>query len=66
MCINLGIGLVTPPVGTILYIMSGITKAPVDELVPAMLPYIAAMVLVLLVLLVFPQLTLFVPQLAMG
>lgn len=66
MCINLGIGLVTPPVGTILYIMSGITKSPIDELIPAMLPYIAAMVVVLLVLLAFPPLVTLVPRLLMG
>ncbi|MGE5553030.1 MAG: TRAP transporter large permease [Betaproteobacteria bacterium] len=66
MCINLGIGLVTPPVGTILYIMSGLTKSPVDELVPAMLPYIAAMVVVLLILLLFPPLVTLVPTALMG
>jgi TRAP-type C4-dicarboxylate transport system permease large subunit len=66
MCINLGIGLVTPPVGTILYIMAGITKEPLDKLIPSFVPYIIVMVIGLVLLLLFPPLTTFLPGLFLG
>lgn len=66
MCINLGIGLVTPPVGTILYIMAGITKEPLDRLIPSFVPYIIVMVIGLVLLLLFPPLTTFLPTLFLG
>lgn len=66
MCINLGIGLVTPPVGTILYIMSGITKSNLDELIHSTVPYIAVMLIGLLILLLFPGIVTFLPNLLLG
>jgi len=66
MCINLGIGLVTPPVGTILYIMAGVTKEPLDRLIPSFVPYIIVMVIGLVLLLLCPPLTTFLPSLLLG
>lgn len=65
MCINLGIGLVTPPVGTILYIVSGIARVSLEEMLANIWPYLVAMVIVLVILLVCPQLITFIPGVCM-
>jgi TRAP-type C4-dicarboxylate transport system permease large subunit len=65
MCINLGIGLVTPPVGTILYIVSGIARVSLEEMLANIWPYLVAMVIVLVILLVCPQLVTFIPGVCM-
>jgi len=62
MVINLGIGLVTPPVGTILYISCGIAKVSLERITKAMLPFLATQVAVLLLIILFPQLVLWIPN----
>jgi len=62
MVINLGIGLVTPPVGTILYISCGIAKISLERITKAMLPFLATQVAVLLLITLFPQLVLWIPN----
>lgn len=62
MVINLGIGLVTPPVGTILYISCGIAKISLEDITKAMLPFLAVQVAVLLLIITFPQLVLWIPS----
>lgn len=63
MVINLGIGLVTPPVGTILYIACGIAKINLEQITKAMLPFLATQVAVLILIILFPQLVLWIPSL---
>jgi tripartite ATP-independent transporter DctM subunit len=63
MCVNLGIGLVTPPVGTILYIVSGVAKVSLEEIIKSIWPYLIVMVIILLILLVFPQIVTCIPHL---
>jgi tripartite ATP-independent transporter DctM subunit len=63
MVINLGIGLVTPPVGTILYIACGIAKISIERITKAMLPFLATQVVVLMLIIIFPQLVLWIPSL---
>ncbi|AOY78312.1 L-dehydroascorbate transporter large permease subunit [Clostridium formicaceticum] len=62
MVINLGIGLVTPPVGTILYISCGIAKISLERITKAMLPFLATQVAILLLIILFPQLVLWIPN----
>lgn len=62
MVINLGIGLVTPPVGTILYISCGIAKISLERITKAMLPFLATQVAILLLIIIFPQLVLWIPN----
>ncbi|AKL94162.1 TRAP transporter large permease protein [Clostridium aceticum] len=62
MVINLGIGLVTPPVGTILYISCGIAKISLEKITKAMLPFLATQVAILLLIILFPQLVLWIPN----
>ncbi|TCP99823.1 TRAP transporter large permease [Serpentinicella alkaliphila] len=62
MVINLGIGLVTPPVGTILYISCGIAKISLERIVKAMMPFLVTQVAILLIIIIFPQLVLWIPN----
>lgn len=54
--INNAIGLITPPVGTVLNVVSGITKVKMDGLIRGVWPFLLAQLLVLLALILFPQL----------
>jgi TRAP-type transport system large permease protein len=53
--INNSIGLVTPPVGTILNVVAGVGRMKMDEVTRGVLPFMAAQVVVLFVMVLFPQ-----------
>ncbi|MGB3955741.1 MAG: TRAP transporter large permease [Brooklawnia sp.] len=55
MVINLSVGLITPPVGTVLYVGCGIAKISIVELSKAIWPYFALYFGLLMLLAVFPQ-----------
>lgn len=63
MCINLGIGLVTPPVGTVLYVACGVAEIKFEELVKSIVPYLITLLVVLGLLIAFPQLVMYIPNL---
>ena len=54
--INTAIGLITPPVGTVLNVVSGVGKIKMDELVKGIWPFILAELAVLFLLILFPAL----------
>lgn len=62
-CFNLTIGLCTPPVGTVLFITSNITKVSLHRLVAAMLPLFAVLIIALLIITFIPQVCLTLPKL---
>jgi tripartite ATP-independent transporter DctM subunit len=66
MMLNLGIGLCTPPVGSALFVGCAVGKISIEKATKAMLPFYAAMVIVLLLVTFIPQLVLFIPNLLMG
>ena len=53
--INNSIGLVTPPVGTILNVVAGVGRMKMDEVTRGVLPFMAAQFAVLFVMVLFPQ-----------
>ncbi|TVP47847.1 MAG: TRAP transporter large permease [Halomonas sp.] len=59
----LGIGLLTPPVGTCLYVGCGVGKVSMEQLVKAMLPYYATLIVVLVILIAFPGIVTWLPDL---
>jgi TRAP-type C4-dicarboxylate transport system permease large subunit len=63
MVLNLMIGMVTPPVGLNLMVLSAISGVEVMRIFRAAIPYVWALVAVLLAITYIPSLTLFVPQL---
>lgn len=56
--LNLGIGVITPPVGTILYVICGIGNIKIANLIHKLIPFILTEIIVLFVLLFFPRLSL--------
>ena len=59
--LNLGIGLVTPPVGAVLFVACAIGKLPVEETVRTIWPFYCALLLALLAVTYLPGLTLWLP-----
>ena len=56
--INGAIGLVTPPVGTVLNVVSGVGRMKIDEVAKGVWPFLVAQITVLFLLILFPQLVL--------
>lgn len=64
--INMEIALLTPPVGLNLFVMSSITKAPLWEVIKGTTPFVILMVILLIVIMIFPELSLWFPNLVLG
>ncbi len=65
MILNCGIGLLTPPVGGVLFVGSAVSGIKVERLSRAMLPFYAVMLAVLMSITFIPQITMFLPNLLM-
>jgi C4-dicarboxylate transporter, DctM subunit len=63
---NLGIGYVTPPVGTCLYVACGISKQPLAEVIKPLAPYLLVMVIMLMLITYVPWISLVIPNLVYG
>jgi tripartite ATP-independent transporter DctM subunit len=63
MMINLGLGLITPPVGGVLFVGSAVAKLPIEKVVKALYPFFGAMLLVLGMVTYLPWLSLWLPGL---
>lgn len=59
--LNCGIGLLTPPVGSVLFIGSAVAKIPMEKVVKATLPFYICMIITLLLVTFVPAISLFVP-----
>lgn len=62
-CVNLCIGLITPPVGSVLYVGCGLSKIKIFDLTRPILPFIAIMVVVLMIITYIPATILWIPSL---
>jgi tripartite ATP-independent transporter DctM subunit len=54
--INNAIGLITPPVGTVLNVVAGVSKIKMDNIIRGVWPFMVAQLIVLLLLVLFPVL----------
>lgn len=63
MILTLMMGLITPPVGMVLYILQKVSKVPFERIVKAILPFFIPIGVTLLILILFPSITLIVPKL---
>ena len=66
MILNLMIGMLTPPVGMCLYTVASIGDITVERLIKEMMPFYLLLLIVLMIVTFFPQITLFLPNLLMG
>ena len=63
MLVNLGIGLITPPVGSVLFVASAVSKQSIEKVVKAMLPFYCVLFVVLMLVTYIPTISLFLPKL---
>jgi C4-dicarboxylate transporter DctM subunit len=64
--LNVLIGVITPPIGTNMFITCAIARASVGEFTRESWPFILALVILLMVITYVPELTLFLPRLLMS
>lgn len=64
--LNCGIGLLTPPVGSVLFIGSAVAKRPMEKVVKATLPFYLCMIIALLLISFIPDISLAIPKLLGG
>lgn len=62
MCVNLTIGLATPPMGLVLFVTASVARVRVEDIVRAILPFLAVEILVLFLITFFPSLVLTLPR----
>ncbi|MDY6215398.1 TRAP transporter large permease [Actinobacillus porcinus] len=55
MVINLSIGLITPPVGTVLYVGQGISKIGIGKIAKGISPFLLVYFIILLIMCFFPE-----------
>lgn len=63
--INLGIGLITPPVGSVLFVGCAVGKVKLEEVLRGILPFYAAMFAVLMLVTYVPAFSLWLPSLVL-
>ena len=65
-CVTLMIGGLIPPVAIYVFILGNITGIPFKTIYKGVVPFLSALVLALVILFVFPQIALWLPDLMMG
>lgn len=64
MSVNLTLGLLTPPMGLVLFVTASVSKLSVEAVARAVAPFLAIEIAVIFMLTYFPALTLTIPRLA--
>ncbi len=62
MIFNLCIGICTPPVGTVLFVGCGVANIPITKIIKPLIPFYFVMLLVLSLIVYFPEITLTLPR----
>ena len=57
------LAVITPPIGMNLYVMSGIAKEPIRNVIKGVMPFIPVTIVLLVVIILWPDLSLFLPKL---
>lgn len=65
MMLNLGMGLLTPPVGSTLFVGCAIGKVKIEDMVKPLLPFYLTMFVALMLITYIPQISLWLPELIM-
>ena len=63
MCLNLSIGLLTPPVGTVLYTTASATGVKADRMIKSIWPWVLALTAVLMIITYIPDSVMWLPRL---
>ena len=62
MVVNMELAMITPPVGLNLFVVSGVGKSKLEEAVRGVIPFLLVMIAVLIVLVIFPEISLYLPN----
>jgi tripartite ATP-independent transporter DctM subunit len=62
MMVNLGMGLITPPVGAVLFVGAAIGKVPIETVTKALIPFFGAMLFVLGMVTYVPAISMWLPR----
>ena len=60
---NVGIGMITPPVGICLFVACGISDVKIGNVVKPLFPFLLFLIITLIIITIFPEITLFLPRL---
>ena len=60
---NVGLGMITPPVGICLFVACGISEVQIGKVVKPLIPFLILLFVSLVIITAFPQVTLLLPQL---
>jgi tripartite ATP-independent transporter DctM subunit len=63
MILNLNVGLVTPPVGAVLFIGCSVAKLKIQNMIKPLIPFYIAMIIILLLVTFVPEISLWIPDL---
>ena len=63
LCVNLAVGFVTPPFGTCLFVACGVADTSLGAITKKILPFIAALLVVVAMVTIFEPISLFLPRL---
>ena len=63
MTLNLAIGQITPPVAVNLYVIANIANLSLERISRSVVPFVAIMLVALLITMLFPSLSLYLPGL---
>jgi len=61
-CLNMMIGLSTPPFGFLLFIVAGISKTPLKDIIREVLPMVGILIILLFLITFIPDLVMFIPR----
>ena len=62
MVLVMEMGLVTPPVGLNVFVLAGVTDVPLSTIFRGVLPFVAAMIICVIIITLFPEIALFIPS----
>ncbi len=60
---NVGIGMISPPMGICLFVACGINDVPIEKVVRPLLPFLLVLIFTLIIITLFEDITLFLPRL---
>ena len=64
--INIQLALLTPPVGANLFVVTAISKSTILGVSRELIPFLIALLVALVILILYPPLTLWLPKMLMG
>lgn len=63
MCVNLAVGMITPPFGACLFVACGVAKIKLEQIVKSTIPFIIALIIVILLVTFIEPMSMFLPRL---